>query len=40
MIYNNGDEYEGGFTDEKPNGYGVFRHASGSTYKGDWKDGV
>merc|ERR1712167_461969 len=39
MEYPNGDEYEGGWSNDMRNGEGTQRYANGETYIGGWKDG-
>lgn len=39
LSYTNGDEYEGEYEYNIPNGIGTMKWADGDTYTGEWKDG-
>ena len=41
MKFNNGDVYEGGFSNDKMHGKGTYTYAAGDVFKsiGEWKDG-
>lgn len=38
-MYWNGDKYQGGWKDGKPDGIGTMRYALGGSYEGEWKNG-
>jgi hypothetical protein len=35
-----GERYEGGFAQDRRNGYGEYSYSSGDVYRGPWKDDV
>ena len=37
-IYENGNQYEGEYKDDKRNGHGVLTYPDGEQYEGEWKD--
>ncbi len=43
MYYPDGSKYEGSWSDNVKNGYGIYYYINGDTYEGDWlnnkKDG-
>lgn len=39
LSYTNGDEYEGEYEDDAPEGLGTMKWADGDTYTGEWKKG-
>jgi hypothetical protein len=38
-TYANGNRYDGGWQDNKPNGHGVYTWANGDSYDGEWRNG-
>lgn len=38
MVIQKSSLLEGNWEQDKANGYGVYVHANGSKYEGDWKD--
>ena len=36
MVYADGNVYEGGWTEDKGNGNGIYSHFDCSNYKGEW----
>ena len=40
LVHVNGNVYEGDYEDNKRNGKGIFRFASGDVYEGELKDGL
>ena len=36
MTHSNGDIYEGGWSRDKANGYGIFIDVNGAKYEGYW----
>jgi len=39
ILTHEGEEYVGGFKDDKPHGQGTHTDAMGKKYSGKWKDG-
>lgn len=37
-IYENGEQYEGEFKDDKRNGQGILIFIDGDRYEGEWKN--
>lgn len=40
LDFENGDSYEGECLDEKPHGWGKYTCVDGSSYEGNWKNGI
>ena len=38
IKYENGDTYEGGFSNDEKNGFGIYIFKDGRRYKGEWKN--
>ena len=40
LINVDGDVYEGDWTNDKDNGYGIYTHYNWATYEGQWRDDI
>ena len=38
IKYENGDTYEGGFSNGVKNGFGILKYRDGERYEGEWKN--
>ena len=40
MTHFNGDEYEGNYSNNKKEGFGIMKYNNGDEYQGNWKDNL